>query len=327
MAAEKTTGLAPKVAGGLAEGAKGLATMAGKRLLSSATDRIGETTQRLTDYTDNGGGPGLMSAITGRGGQSGNGGKGKSLKVTNIVEWIDVGVPVRLAYDQWTRFTDFPTFMKKVESVEQEEETKLRWKAQVLWSHRTWESTIIEQVPDRRIVWESEGEKGTVNGAVTFHELGPELTRICLILQYYPQGFFERTGNIWRAQGRRARLELKHFARHVMTDAVLHPDEVRGWRGEIHDGEVTKDDEKARAEQERPQEQGAQEEGGAQPSRLDERRSRRDEQRQTRRADDARSSDRPKAAPRRRPADDEDRSARGPGRGRDESRRVAGRGR
>jgi uncharacterized membrane protein len=80
-------------------------------------------------------------------------GKGKSggrqkLKVTDIVESIDVGVPVRLAYNQWTQFRDFPTFMKKVENVEQAEDEKLNWKAQVFWSHRTWESTIVEQQPD-----------------------------------------------------------------------------------------------------------------------------------------------------------------------------------
>jgi len=105
-------------------------------------------------------------------------GKGKKFNVINIVETMDVGVPLRLAYDQWTRFEDFPSFMKKVESVEQEAEEKLNWKAQVLWSHRTWESTILEQVPDKRIVWRSKGPKGWVDGAVTFHELEPELTRI-----------------------------------------------------------------------------------------------------------------------------------------------------
>ena len=242
MPAEKTliNGVGPKLAGGLAQGAKGLASAMGKQLLSSAADKVGATTERLTEYAANGGGPGLMGAITGRGGRGRA--KGSNLKVTNILEAVDIGVPVRLAYDQWTRFTDFPSFMKKVENVEQGEDEKLQWKAQVFWSHRTWESTILEQVPDRRIVWRSEGQKGSVDGAVTFHELGPDLTRVLLVLQYHPQGFMERTGNIWRAQGRRARLELKHFARHVMNEAILHPDDVDGWRGEIHDGQVVTDD-------------------------------------------------------------------------------------
>src|SRR5690606_12970486 len=79
-----------------------------------------------------------------------------------------------------------------------------------------------------------------VDGAVTFHELAPDLTRIIVNLQYHPKGFVEQVGNMWRAPGRRVRLELKHFARHVMNEAILHPDELQGWRGEIHDGEVTK---------------------------------------------------------------------------------------
>ena len=110
--------------------------------------------------------------------------------------------------------------------------TSSTFKAQIFWSHRTWEATILEQVPDERIVWRSKGEKGHVDGAVTFHELGPNLTRILVVLEYYPQGLFEKTGNIWEAQGRRARAELRHFRRHVMTRTILDPDEVEGWRGD-----------------------------------------------------------------------------------------------
>jgi hypothetical protein len=53
----------------------------------------------------------------------------------------------------------------------------------------------------------------------------------------------ENIGNLWRAQGRRVRLELKHFRRHVMTQVITKPDEVEGWRGEIRDGEVVSDGE------------------------------------------------------------------------------------
>ena len=147
-------------------------------------------------------------------------------------------MPIDLAYEQWTLFGEFPKFMKKVENVEQVSDEKLKWKAQVFWSHRTWESTIIEQVPNERIVWRSTGNKGYIDGAVTFHNLAPDLTRIIVVLEYHPKGLFERTGNLWRAQGRRVRLELKNFQRHVMTSSVLHPDEIEGWHGEIHDSEV-----------------------------------------------------------------------------------------
>ncbi|MBO2450715.1 SRPBCC family protein [Actinomadura barringtoniae] len=167
-------------------------------------------------------------------------GGGKKVKVTSIVEEVDVGAPRRLVYDQWTRFQDFPTFMKKVVSVDQPDDEKLHWKAKIFWSNRTWESTIIEQLPDRHIVWRSKAPKGHVDGTVSFHELDPELTRVVLVLEYHPKGLFERTGNLWRAQGRRARVELKHFRRHVMTQSVLDPDGIDGWRGVIRDSEVVR---------------------------------------------------------------------------------------
>src|SRR5215203_5186895 len=157
--------------------------------------------------------------------------------MTNIVEGLDVGLPLRTTYDTWTQFADFPSFMKKVESVNQESDEKTNWKAKVFWSRRTWQATIVEQVPDSHIVWRSTGPKGHVDGAVSFTGLGPNLTRVLLVLEYWPQGLFERTGNLWRAQGRRARLEFQHFRRYAMTTALLEQGEIEGWRGEIRESD------------------------------------------------------------------------------------------
>jgi len=256
---------------------KHLMTVLAGRVMSGASDRVGDLTEKLTGAGD-GKGPtgqaagkageklsegksplsaglsagveGIKSKVSGIFGGGGKGkGGGKKLKVTNIIEEIDIGAPIEIVYNQWTQFQDFSGFMKKVDSVDQEEDEQVSFKAQVLWSHRTWKATIIDQVPEKHIVWRSSGEKGRVDGAVTFHELAPDLTRVLVVLEYHPQGLFERTGNMWRAQGRRVRLELKHFRRHVMTETMLHPDELEGWRGEIHDSEVTKSHEDATAEE------------------------------------------------------------------------------
>jgi len=241
-------------------------SVAAGRTAEAAGDKISSLTERLTDMAAGGGvtgkalaeggkaaaggGSPLLGALKGGvmgakdkavealggGGSGGSGGKKNPLKATTIIESIDVGVPIEVAYNQWTQFQDFSGFMKKVERVDQKTDEKLDFKAKILGSHRTWEASILEQVPEDKIVWRSKGEKGHVDGSVTFHELAPNLTRVIVVLEYYPQGLFERVGNIWRAQGRRARVELKHFQRHVMTDVILHPDEVEGWRGEIHEG-------------------------------------------------------------------------------------------
>jgi uncharacterized membrane protein len=175
------------------------------------------------------------------GDSGGDSGKDKQLKFINIVEELDLPVPRAVAYQAWTQFEEFPSFMKKVENVEQQEDQTIEWKAKIFWSHRSWTAEIVDQVPNERIVWRSKGEKGHVDGAVTFHELTPDLTRMLVNLEYYPQGLFERTGNLWRAQGRRVRLELKFFRRYITSEVMLHQDEVEGWPGEIHDGEVTEE--------------------------------------------------------------------------------------
>jgi hypothetical protein len=260
-----------------------------QRAAAAATDRVSDLSQRLTGVAENGG-QGLRTALTGKerdedededardgdgdsrpgllkrgftalkdkmknafGGGGGAGGK-KKLKVTVISERQDIGLPLRTTYDLWTQFADFPTFMKKVESVEQASDEKTNWKAQIFLSHRTWEATIVEQVPDSHIVWRSKGPKGHVDGGVSFTGLGPNLTHVALILEYYPQGLFERTGNLWRAQGRRARLEFQHFRRHAMAHVLIHQEDVQGWRGEIHDSEVVKTHEEALEEEQRAQE-------------------------------------------------------------------------
>ncbi|WP_414503925.1 SRPBCC family protein [Streptomyces sp. NEAU-L66] len=175
----------------------------------------------------------VKDKVKGLFGKGRKGGGGKSKSVT-IVEDIDVGVPVREAYDQWTQFQEFSTFAKGVVSVDKADDTTSNWKVKVAKSTRSWRANVTEQVPDERITWTTEGAKGTVKGVVTFHRLTDNLTRVLLVLEYFPKGLFEKTGNIWRAQGRRARLDLKLYRKFIM----LRGEATDGWRGEIQDGEV-----------------------------------------------------------------------------------------
>ncbi|MEU5295029.1 SRPBCC family protein [Streptomyces umbrinus] len=186
---------------------------------------------------------GAFKNLTGGKGKR-KGGAGK--KPTVILEYVDVGVPLRTAYDQWTQFQDFSTFAKGVKSANRGDDTTSDWQMKIFWSNRSWKAKTTDQVPDDRISWTSEGAKGTTKGVVSFHSLAENLTRVLLIVEYYPKGLFEKTGNIWRAQGRRVRLDLKNFARFI----TLKGEASDSWRGEIRDGEVVVTHEDALAEEE-----------------------------------------------------------------------------
>ncbi|MYU37462.1 cyclase [Streptomyces sp. SID8358] len=197
----------------------------------------------------------------GDGGGGGGGGGGGSRKpggpkVTSIIEVLDVGVPLRVAYDYWTQYDQFSGFAKGVNNVSKSDDMESDWKVKIAFSSRSFKATVQEQVPDDRIIWTSEGAKGSTKGVVSFHELAPSLTRIVLVVEYYPSGFFEKTGNLWRAQGRRMRLDFKHFQRYV----TLTEDEPEGWRGEIRDGEVVVTHEEAMEREEAEDSEGSDEE-------------------------------------------------------------------
>jgi hypothetical protein len=188
----------------------------------------------------------VVSAFKNLGGGKGKRKGGAGQRPTVIIEFIDVGVDLRTAYDQWTQYQDFSTFAKGVKSANRVDDTHTDWQMKIFWSNRSWKATTTDQIPDDRIQWTSEGAKGTTKGVVSFHKLADNLTRVLLVIEYYPQGLFEKTGNIWRAQGRRARLDLKHFARFI----TLKGEAEDGWRGEIEDSEVVKSHEDAVAEEE-----------------------------------------------------------------------------
>jgi uncharacterized membrane protein len=188
----------------------------------------------------------VMGALKNLGGGKGKRKGGAGKKPTVIIEFVDVGVPLRTAYDQWTQYQDFSTFAKGVKSANRADDTTSDWQMKIFWSNRSWKAKTTEQVPDDRISWTSEGAKGTTKGVVSFHRLADNLTRVLLVIEYYPKGLFEKTGNIWRAQGRRARLDLKNYVRFV----TLKGEAEDGWRGEIRDGEVVRSHEDALAEEE-----------------------------------------------------------------------------
>jgi uncharacterized membrane protein len=158
----------------------------------------------------------------------------KEQHVSKIIESIDVDVPVRVAYDQWTQFEEFPRFMEAVEKVEQLDDTTLRWTAEIAGVKRTWTAKITEQTPDQRIAWTSiEGARNA--GVVTFHRLDDRKTRVTLQLDVEPDGPVESVGDALGFVQRQAAGDLKRFKEFVEERGVA----TGAWRGEVRQDDIT----------------------------------------------------------------------------------------
>jgi uncharacterized membrane protein len=154
--------------------------------------------------------------------------------MSQIVETIEVDVPVRVAYDQWTQFEEFPKFMEAVERVEQLDDTTLRWTAEVAGVKKAWKAEITEQTPDQRIAWTStEGAENA--GVVTFHRLDDRKTRVTLQLDIEPEGPVESVGDALGFVKRQAKGDLERFKEFVESRGVA----TGAWRGEVRQDDVT----------------------------------------------------------------------------------------
>jgi uncharacterized membrane protein len=148
--------------------------------------------------------------------------------MAQIEQSIEVDVPVRTAYNQWTQFEEFPRFMEGVKTVRQLDDRRLRWYAEVAGRDKEWDAEITEQIPDERIAWRS--TQGAPNaGVVTFHRLSDTRTRITLQLDYDPEGVTETVGDALGVMSARVKGDLERFKEFIETRGV----ETGAWRGSI----------------------------------------------------------------------------------------------
>jgi uncharacterized membrane protein len=153
--------------------------------------------------------------------------------VANIEKSIEVNVPVRTAYNQWTQFEEFPQFMEGVEEVRQLDDKRLQWRASIAGKSEQWQAEVIEQTPDRVVAWRS--TSGADNGGrVSFQPAGPNATRITLRLDYDPEGIVETAGDKLGFVSRRVEGDLERFKTFIEDRGA----ETGAWRGEIHGGDV-----------------------------------------------------------------------------------------
>jgi uncharacterized membrane protein len=153
--------------------------------------------------------------------------------MSQILESIDVEVPVRTAYDQWTQFEEFPRFMDGVEAVRQLDDTHLEWTADVAGVKKHWRAEITEQTPDQRIAWNAT-DGATNAGVVTFHRLDDRRARVTLQLDVQPDGAVESVGDALGFVQRRAKGDLERFKAFIEERGAA----TGAWRGEVEQADV-----------------------------------------------------------------------------------------
>jgi uncharacterized membrane protein len=227
---------------GLAAGA-GLASLApmafkgARKMMSGAgngSGPVGKAREKLEGNVKNKASEGVKDALPfgGGGKDKGEAGVGKGRRMP-IQQSMDVPVPVKTAYNEWTQFERWPEFMHRLENVSQEDDSSINFKTKIWGKSKEFTAKIVEQRPDERIKWEV-GEGVTHTGVVTFHEIGPRLTRMEVNIDVQPGSLIEKAARGMRHIKRAVRADMHRFKAHVM----MAEEESGAWRGTIDDGEV-----------------------------------------------------------------------------------------
>ncbi len=149
--------------------------------------------------------------------------------MAQIIETIDVDVPVTVAYNQWTQFESFPEFLDEVVSITQIDDTHNRWKVNVGGAEREFDTEITEQHPDERVAWRSVGGETEHAGAVTFHKLTESSTRVTVQIDWEPTGMLEKLGNLVGAGSHAVKKDLDNFKEFIERRGT----ETGAWRGDV----------------------------------------------------------------------------------------------
>jgi uncharacterized membrane protein len=154
-------------------------------------------------------------------------------KPHRIESELEVDVPVQVAYNQWTQFESFPSFMEGIKRVDQLDDKRLHWVAEVAGSEKEWDAEIVDQDPDRYIAWRStSGDRS--DGSVSFESLGESRCRITLLLTYEPSTVTEKAGSALGIAKGRVEGDLQRFKKFIESQGR----ETGAWRGAISHGNV-----------------------------------------------------------------------------------------
>lgn len=153
--------------------------------------------------------------------------------MATVQESIDVNVPVRQAYNQWTQFEDFPRFMSGVDAVRQLDDTTVHFETSIAGVKREYDAQITVQEPDQRVTWESLNEPRNA-GTVWFESLGPDETKVNVELTWEPESAVEKIGAAFGLDSHQVASDLKKFKKFIES----RDSETGAWRESVNEGDV-----------------------------------------------------------------------------------------
>ncbi|MDH6182133.1 putative membrane protein [Microbacteriaceae bacterium SG_E_30_P1] len=149
--------------------------------------------------------------------------------MAQVVETIDVDVPVTIAYNQWTQFESFPEFLSVVDTIVQVDDVTNHWTVTVGGATREFDTVITEQLPDDRIAWTSTGGEVDHAGVVTFHKLSDTSSRVAVQIDWDPEGFVETAGAALHIPNHAVKKELENFKKYIEAKGIADG----AWRGSV----------------------------------------------------------------------------------------------
>jgi uncharacterized membrane protein len=153
--------------------------------------------------------------------------------MSTVKEAVEVDVPVRTAYNQWTQFEQFPQFMEGVEEVRQLDDRHNHWTTRIGGVEREFDTEIVDQVPDERITWRTTTGDTRQKGSVRFQRLDDTHTRVELVMDVEPEGAAEKAGAMTGMIDRRVKGDMRRFKEYIEGRG----DESGAWRGRVKPGE------------------------------------------------------------------------------------------
>ncbi len=148
--------------------------------------------------------------------------------MSTVQQSIEVNVPIRTAYDQWTQFEEFPKFMEGVAEVRQVTDTRTHWVTEIAGMDREFDAEITEQVPDKRIAWRAV-DGPDQGGVVMFEPVDSGTTRVTVEMDFAPEGLAEKAGDALGVVDRRVKGDLERFKDFIEGRGV----ETGAWRREV----------------------------------------------------------------------------------------------